>query len=153
MDVRDAAYNVGHDYPGGARALAVRMGKNGTTLTHELNATGGAKLGLLDSVKMTQLAGDMRILTAFAAECNHMVLPLPTTIDPGSDDCMRKLAETMRESSELATTVCAALADDGDISENERIAIEREGAQMVAALQSLLGAVQARALARRRGTE
>ena len=52
--VMDAAFNVVHDYPGGAAALSERLGKGRSALPHEVKGDGSAKLGLKDAVKPGQ---------------------------------------------------------------------------------------------------
>lgn len=143
MDVLAAAFNVGHDYEGGVVALAPQIGKNPTTLNQELGRIGSAKLGLHDAVKMTVASRDFRVLDAFAAQCGRMTIPLPEMLDLETDDCMRALAETSREFSELCTEVCSSLSD-GVVSDNERARIQAEGGHLVATLQGLLAAVAAR---------
>jgi len=145
MDVMQAAFNVAEDYrPGGAAALAVAVGKNPTTFSHEVHGTGAAKLGVLTAVKMTKRTGDLRILLAFAAECGQMCLPLPNSLAPDADDCMRAMSETSREFGELCQQVCLSLGHDGEISNNELERIQREGGELMAALQSLMGSLQVR---------
>jgi len=143
MDVKTAAFNVGHDFEGGVVALAPRIGKNANSLNQELAGIGTAKLGLVDTVKMTIVSRDFRVLDAFAAQCGRMTVPLPEMLDLESDDCMRALAQTSREFSELCTEVCSSLSDDA-VSDNELARIQREGGHLVATLQSLLAAVAAR---------
>lgn len=143
MDVKAAAFNVGHDFPGGVIALAPQIGKNANTLNQELAGIGTAKFGLADAVKMTIVTHDYRVLDAFAAQCGRMTLPLPEMVDIESDDCMHALGETAREFSELCTEVCTSLSD-GQISDNEQQRIQREGGHLVAKLQVLLNAVTAR---------
>lgn len=137
MHLRDVAYNVVHDYPGGAASLAPRLGKNATTLAHELNGTGVAKLGLMDAEKITHLAGDLRILEAFATNCGQMLIPLPEALQVGHDeDCMLRLADTAREFGELCKEVAGDLAD-GSISDNELVRIDRECGELIASLHAL----------------
>lgn len=143
MDVKTAAFNVGHDFPGGVLALAPQIFKNPNTLNQELAGIGTAKFGLADAVKMTIVTHDYRVLDAFAAQCGRMTLPLPEMVEIESDDCMLALAETAREFSELCTEVCTSLTD-GQVSDNELLRIQREGGHLVATLQSLLAAVTAR---------
>lgn len=143
MDVKTAAFNVAHDFEGGVVALAPMIGKNPNTLNQEVAGIGTAKLGLRDAVKMTIVSHDFRILDAFNALCGRMSVPLPEMLDLESDDCMRALAQTSREFSELCTEVCSSLADDS-VSDNELARIQREGGQLVASLQALLLAVAAR---------
>lgn len=136
MNLLDAAYNVVHDYPGGSQSLAPRMGKSATTLSHEVTATGTAKLGLLDAAKITQLTGDLRVLAAFAANAGQMLVPLPTGPTTDADDCMVRLADTAREFGDLCREVAGDLAD-GSISDNELERIDTECGQLIASVHAL----------------
>ncbi|MCC2673069.1 MAG: hypothetical protein K0R58_16 [Ramlibacter sp.] len=148
MDVMTAAFNVAEDYkPGGARGLAAAIGENHNTFSHAVTETAGAKLGLKTALKMTKRSRDLRILLAFAAECGQMCVPLPESMDLESNDCMRALANTSKEFTELVQEVCASLSDDGNVSANELERIDREGGELVAKLQQLLATVRARHLA------
>lgn len=149
MDVMTAAWNVAEDYPGGARALARDIGENPNTFNHALHGTAGAALRLKTAVKMTKKAADLRILLAFAAECGQMCIPLPEGLDLEGSDCMRALAATAKEFTELVQEVSGSLSDDGKINANERDRITREGGELVAQLQRLLAAVNAQHLASR----
>lgn len=146
MDLRDVAANVVHDYPGGAPSLAPRVGMNATTLAHEVNGTGSAKLGLLAAEKITQRSGDLRILEAFAMNCGQMVVPLPDALNEAGDDCMLKLADTAREFGEFCREVGGDLAD-GKISDNELERIDRECGQLIASLHAVREALARRNLA------
>lgn len=150
MDLRDVAANVVHDYPGGAPSLAPRVGKNATTLAHELNGTGAAKLGLLDAEKITLRTGDLRILQAFALNCGQMLVPLPEAEGDGVDDCMIRLANTAREFGDLCTEVAGDLAD-GAISDNELSRIDRECGDLMSSLRILREALARRNLAGKPG--
>ena len=143
LDLRDVAFNVVHDYDGGAPSLAPRINKNPTTLAHELNGTGAAKLGLLDAEKITLRTHDLRILEAFAGNCGQMLVPLPETIQLHTDDCMLKLAGSAREFGELCKEVAEDLAD-GSISDNELARIDRDTGDLIASLYSLREALTAR---------
>lgn len=136
MHLRDVAFNVVHDSPGGAVSLAPRLGKSHTSLAHELNGTGIAKLGLLDAEKITMLTGDLRILVAFAANCGQMLVPLPNANAMLGDDCMLRLADTAHEFGELCREVGGDLAD-GKISDNELGRIDKECSQLMASLHAL----------------
>lgn len=136
MNLLDVAYNLAHDYPGGASSLAPRVGKNATTLSHELKGTGDAKLGLLTAEKMTVLSGDFRILRALAHNCGQMVLPLPAVPDGESDDCMLRLGAMAEEFGKLCAEVAGDLVD-GKISDNELGRIDRECGLLIASLYSM----------------
>lgn len=140
MDLRDVAANVVHDYPGGAPSLAPRIGKNATTLAHEVHGTGAAKLGLLDAEKITIRTGDMRILEAFALNCGHMLIQLPKVFEGEPRECMGHLAVTAREFGDLCTEVANSLAD-GVISDNELARVDRECGELMASLRTLRDAL------------
>lgn len=142
MQLLDTAYNVVHDYPGGAPSLAPRLGKSPHSLNHEIAARGTAKLGLVDACKITQLTGDMRILFAFAEVNGHMCVPLPGTPATADSDVMRALAESSREFAELCSEVCKDLAD-GRISDNELARIEQARSELIAQLAHLGDAIRA----------
>lgn len=134
--VLDAAHQLVQAYPGGAESLAPRVGRNATTLRHEVNRTGQAKLGLADSVSMSVMSGDLRILNAFAAECGCLVLQLPSSLN-GDSTSLERVSQLAKEFSDLVATVTAAKAD-GTVTANELALIEREGAEMMRATQVLL---------------
>lgn len=139
--LRDHAYQLARAYPGGAAALALRMGKSSTTLNHELLGTGTAKLGLEDAATMTALSGDLRVLEAWNAEHGLLVIRMPVLISGNAGGCLDKLSQTAKEFSELVAEVAADLGD-GRLSDNELARIEREGAEVLAAVHSLLNSAR-----------
>jgi hypothetical protein len=139
QSVLDAAYNVVHDYPGGAASLAPRVGKSASTLTQEVNGTPQAKFGLADAVKVTQRTGDLRILLAFAAACGQMLVPLPGAADVEGDDCMRAAGEASREFAELMAEVIAVRAD-GRTTDNELDRVTRGAGELMRAVHHLTAA-------------
>lgn len=143
MNLLDAAYNVVHDYPGGSHSLAPRMGKSATTLSHEVAADGTAKLGLLDAAKITALSGDLRILAAFATNAGQMLVPLPQPVDADVDDCMLRLAATVKEFSDLCSEVAGDLKDS-QITDNELARVDRECGELIASVHSLREALARR---------
>ena len=142
MDVMLAAFRMIKDYPGGAVALAPVVGKTAATLSHEVSPNyPTAKFGLADAVALSQWTNDRQVLTAFAAELSCMVVPLPADV-PGVEGVAPRTAQLAREFSDLMTELATSLAD-GHVSTNELGRIEREGSELMAALQSLLGTVRA----------
>ena len=140
--ILDAAYHVVHDYPGGSVSLAPRLNKSPTTLSHEVTATGTAKLGLLDAVKITAFSGDLRILQAWAVEAGQMLVALPVMADQ-SDECLAMVSSTAKEFSDLLAAAAEGLAD-GVVSDNEVDRIEREAAELFSAVHALLKAMRDR---------
>lgn len=71
----DAAYNLVSSYPGGASSLAPRINKAPGTLSGELAARSGYKLGLEDALSLSVLAHDLSILEVFADALDCDVYP------------------------------------------------------------------------------
>lgn len=140
MHVIDAAYNVVHDYPGGAESLGPRIGKVPTTLSHEVARTGTAKLGLETAVAVSVMSGDKRILDAFARACGCMVLPLPEVVSEGGSNVLARLGDMLREQSHVVREVSESVADD-EMKGTERDRIHREVGELVATATKLLAAV------------
>lgn len=140
--VLDAAYQLVRDYPGGTESLGPRIPKNATTLRHEVNGTGSAKFALVDAVTVTVLSKDLRILNAFAAECDCLVLPMPAALASDSS-AMQRVATLAREFGDVVGEVTEAAAD-GAISANELGRIRSEWADLVAAGQALLSHLEAK---------
>lgn len=143
MDLIIAAQNVAEDYKGGARQLAVDIDKNSTTFSHELNETGGAKLGLRTALKMTLRTKDLRILHAFAGQLGQFCIPLPESLNLQGQDCMVKLSECAKEFADVCQEIALDLSDD-TINDNEMARIEREGGQLIAAVHTLMEAARAK---------
>lgn len=139
--VIDAAYHVVHDYPGGAASLAPRLHKSPTSLSHEVNGTGQAKMGLETAVAVSILAKDYRILDAFAAQCGRMTLPLPEALQAGGPGMLACQGAFLREVADVVTELGNTLAD-GEVSQNERDAVRQQAGELVAALQALVVEVE-----------
>ncbi|MFN4114953.1 MAG: phage regulatory CII family protein [Inhella sp.] len=149
MDVLTAAYNLVADYPGGSVALAPQLGKSHTTLSHELNRNyPGAKLGLLDAVKLSVLSGDARVADAFAREMGGIFLPL--LAGGGSlAGTLSELAQLACKFGELVQETNRAWAD-GQITANELAVLEREAGELSAAMGRVLAHARADCEARNR---
>ncbi len=143
MDLMTAAQNVAEDYKGGARQLAADIDKNSTTFSHELNETGGAKLGLRTALKMSMRTRDLRILHAFCGQLGQMCIPLPESLNLQGQDCMVKLSECAKEFADVCQELTLDLSDD-TINDNEMARIEREGGQLIAAVHTLMEAARAK---------
>ena len=83
--VLDAAYHTVHDYPGGAPALAARLGKRPAVLCHEVApgpSNASAKFGLMDAMRIMAMTGDHRVLSRPAARWVTSLCQHPNTIKP-----------------------------------------------------------------------
>lgn len=143
MDLMDAAYGLVHRYPGGAASLGPRIGKNATTLSHEVKGTGDAKLGLRTAKAMTDLSGDLAILQAWATDAGQMLVPLPAQRGADTDDCMLRMAAMAEGFGKLCTEVASDLSD-GQISDNELHRIDQSAGHMIAAIHALREALARR---------
>lgn len=149
MNVRDAAYHLVHDYPGGAEALAPRLGKRANSLSAEVapnpvlgsHGRPAAKLGLLEALTIMQMSSDHRVLHAMAAELGYLNIPLPRLVDEDDDSdattAALRLGELAREFAEVMGAAVAALAD-GRLTDNELRRVETEWGHLVAHGQQLL---------------
>lgn len=119
MSLVDVAGLVVRDY-GGAKAMAVRLGKAAVSLSHELNPPEGstAKLGLLTAEEISLKARDYRILLAFAQNCGFMAVPLvqASTRDEAIADCG---ADVMDEAADVVRSIARAVRGDDAVSDNE----------------------------------
>lgn len=146
MSVLDVAHSVVHDYPGGAEALAVRLGMAASTLRSQVNPNIPTHvLGLLSAVRISQLSGDFRMLFSFASECGFVCMPCDGSISEVSP--LMGLSSLMEAHGDVGAQVASALAD-GRVSASEMDAIEDAIAANVTRLHALAGALRT---ARRRG--
>lgn len=141
MDVMTAAFGLVNDYPGGAVALAHVVGKNPATLSHEVNPNyPAAKFGLADAAKLSAFTDDRRIAAALASQVGCMLLPLPDVrMDCTSFGAVARLAQ---EFSDLVQVVSTTV-EDGKVSPNELDRVQREAAQLVAAVEATVGHLSA----------
>lgn len=145
MNIQDAAYLTVHDAPGGASALQVRLGKR--NLSDEVNPNiKGAKLGLLDALKIQQLTGDHRIFMCMADELGYEV---PVLREDEEQDAAGNLqACLLRHSAALLAVgnLTSQIADslrDGVVDRNEMRQLSRVNAEFDAARAALNRALRA----------
>ena len=144
MNVQTAAFNLVHDYPGGATALAPLLGKSASTLSHEVDPNyPTAKIGLADALKLTLLTKDRGILNSFALASHCMVLPLPACADGIDDDTFKGVTRMAREFAEVIGQISEVTAD-GAVTDNELRRVEGEAAELMSAVQAVLIALRVR---------
>lgn len=147
MDPIDAAHAVVLDYPGGTESLAPRIGKAGSTLRQELLRVGTAKLGLMDSVKITNATNDLRIVSAFNEACGCCP-PLPLPKHDITDGALQDLLE---RSADVSSAVCDAFAEfqrdiaDGKVTPHELATFETRVLDAIGALAILTQSMRAKA--------
>lgn len=142
MNVQDAAHLIGSEYPGGAKALAVRMDIGAAVFTGKLSPADKAHvLGLVESVRMQQLAGRFDILYAMAEELDHV--------------CIRKPAFESADVSEATATVCVEFGQflnevtetmkDKTVTKNELKRMQKELTELIASDTTLNAIVAGKA--------
>jgi hypothetical protein len=110
MNVQDAAFITGHDYPGGAESLGPRIGVGGMVLSHKLNPNNKTHhLTLAETMRIMTLTGDMRILHAMCSELQYMAIPLPTV---GDVDVMAAMTATISDFGAYIKASSDALQDN-----------------------------------------
>lgn len=143
MDILDAFYHTVHDYPGGAEALALRMGMTGSVLRNKADPKKDCNKPLLvDADRAMAMTGDTRILDALA-EAHGGVFIKVDACAPASDLAVLELVtHVWRSNGDVGTAVDEALAD-GKVERHEiarvRQAIYRTQQALNAMLMRLEG--------------
>jgi hypothetical protein len=143
----DAFHQLVHKtYPGGAEALAPRLGKRPTTLSHEVRPPAGstAKLGLLDALEIMELT-DSTPMQLMCAHFGGMFVPLPQQGE-GGEVTASYLVRLAKEFGDAIATI-SDRSSDGHISDNDARDIQRECLELMAAINATLHHIQARNLA------
>lgn len=149
MDVLDAAHATAHGYPGGAEALAIRMGKAPGALRQELLGKPTHKLGLRDAAAMIDLTGDHRIIHALCAQVGMVAIPVDANGARGGD-LLGMLLDQHAATGDMAAAVRAAVAD-GVVTANELSDIADRVADKIAGLQAVMRELHAAHCAGRAG--
>lgn len=139
MNIQDAAHRIGHEYPGGAVALAHRMGIGPVVFNSKLNPnTLTHHLSLAEAQRMQLLTGRTDILEAMADELGYVVVKIP---DCAHDiDIAKATRKAVVEFGEWMDQIDRSL-DDGAVTSNELKAIEKELVEMMAQAQKLTAAL------------
>lgn len=139
MNIQDAAHRIGHEYPGGAVALAHRMGIGPVVFNSKLNPnTLTHHLSLAEAQRMQLLTGRTDILEAMADELGYVIVKIP---DCANDiDIAKATRKAVVEFGEWMDQIDRSL-DDGAVTTNELKAIEKELVEMMAQAQKLTAAL------------
>jgi hypothetical protein len=135
---QSAHYLVAHF---GADNFAALLQKNPNTIRNEVNShVRGAKLGLVDTVRMMQLANNFELLQQVCMECGFIAVPLPKKLLANS--CvLQSLTHWQAKFGETAQTIHWAL-EDNLITPNEKQAIQRVGLQKISAFCDVLHSLE-----------
>lgn len=138
MTPLDAAFHAVHDYPGGAEALAPRLGKAPGTLCHEVRPPEGskAKLGLLDAIKIAALTGDHRMLHSFAEVLGYRCVRMQGFNLNGPKELLEAVSAFAKETGEALMAMHHSI-EDGRITEREIREFEKQVADIAPAAIAL----------------
>ncbi len=139
ISVTDAAFHTAHDYPGGIPALAQRMGMSQNTLQHKVNTHNTTHhLGLHEAVKMMVITGDNRIAQAVAAAGGGVLVNM---VHDSSGMTIEKVMGMSKEFADILGAVadCVRL---GKVSVNDMHACEKQAAELMAAVNGVLGSLR-----------
>ncbi len=146
-NVIDAAYMTAHEYPGGATALAVRLGVNAAVLSNRLNPNNNDHhLYVRDLMAIMTISGDHRALHAACLELGYTAMPLPDS--SSKQTTSEALTSTCKEFSDYLQSVSGALADN-KVTAIELRCVRQHLGEMVAAagnLESILEAIEQKAI-------
>lgn len=139
LDVADAAYHTAHAYPGGVPALAQRMAMSHNTLSHKVGLNNSTHhLTLREAVTMQEVTGDARILHSMAGALGYACVSLRTD---GGGTTLAEVMHMAKEFGDVLASINSAVAD-GRVTPNEMQDCERQAAELMAALNSVLGTVR-----------
>ncbi|MCP1289841.1 hypothetical protein NK214_06510 [Chromobacterium sp. S0633] len=142
MDINAAAYRLVHDYPGGAHALAARVGKRGQVLINEVNPHNTShKFGLADAVDYSEVADNPVVLFAFAERMGFVCMPSKFA-GPQDRSPILALSGLISAHGDVGEAVSQAL-EDGRIDGAELADIEEAVLGNIEHLHSVLRAVRA----------
>jgi hypothetical protein len=141
VNVQDAAYITGQEYPGGCLALGPRIGVSGAVLANKLNPNlNSHHLTVAEAMRIMMLSGDTRILHAMATELHHMAIPLPTVAE---EDVMHAMTKTIAEFGSYLKAVTASL-EDGRVTKLELRHINKEMGDLMAHVGYLMSLLEAK---------
>lgn len=144
QDVADAAYAVAHGYPGGIRALALRMGVNANTLTAKVNQQNTTHhLSLHEAVAMQALSGNAAVLHAMADALGYTCTRM--TPDQSGGEPLRAMSQAQNAFAEFVRAVVDGL-DGGPagVSPNQLRRAQHEAQEAIGAIGHALAMLRAR---------
>lgn len=139
VNIDDAIQMTTSEYPGGAEALAVRMGVDPAQFRSKANPNiERAYFRPGELVTLQQFSGKHYILHAMADELGEVCLP---KVEVSDEDVVKTLARLTKEFSDVLSEATVAMAD-GTLSKNERKRMQRELTQLMTAAGAVLPALE-----------
>jgi hypothetical protein len=150
MNMLDAAHLIGHEYPGGAKTLAERLGINQVVFNSKLNPnTTTHHLTLIEALRMQQIADRFDVLHAMADELGFVCIRKPMI----GDDCVTlSITRTCAEFGDFMREVNETLQDN-NVTANELREVQKELLELIAASTALNRLLEAKQRGSRPHTE
>ena len=144
QDVADAAYNTVHNYPGGVRALAARMGMSSNTLTHKVNPnTTSHHLTLREAIAVQDLTGNYSILHAMSEALGHT--STLATPDQAGGDPIETMMRLQMEFADLVRGLADAVREgEGAVTSNQMRRVDHHAQETIAAVGHALAMLRGR---------
>lgn len=140
MHILDAAYLAAHSYKGGVPALALRMGKSVDVLMNKVNPNCKTHhLTLEEAMTIMDIADSDVILQAMA---DHRGFDLMRTIPANTDDASSLYWQAAAAMAEFMEAVSDAMQNG--VSRNSMRRADNRGADAMAHMYNLLGALRAK---------
>lgn len=136
LDVHEAFYRVVHDYPGGVKELAAKMGLTVKVLYNKADPENDSynKPTLADGVQATLATGDNRIVQAFANTVGGVYYDLPDLSKISTDALMLHILRIESEGGDFYRSINNSLEKDNQINPGEYAKIEREAHEWIGAI-------------------
>ena len=142
MNVLDAAHKISHEYPGGAEALAQRMGIKPAVFRSKLNPNCSTHhLYLDESVRLQELAGRSDILHAMAEALGFVCIPAARCDLVSDEALLDAFARLVCELGDLSRVFNDSLAD-GRVTPREFERMRKEFYDLQQAGADLLNRVE-----------
>lgn len=137
MSLQDTVYHLGHDFPGGVPALALRMACNPTVLMHKLNPNNVThKLTVHELDALDDLTGSLLIAEHFAHKHGQLLVPCLNPADVDEDDLLTAFLQVTEEWGQFCSEYREAKAD-GKITKAEFKILKKRGLAVRARLVTL----------------
>lgn len=126
MNIIDAAYHTVHDYPGGATALAPRLGiKSPAVLNSKVNPnTDTHHITLVEAIKIMTITNDYRILQSMNAQLGKVAIDLPQ-IPECRDTALTDLVLSFGMQGGDVYTLFKTMMADGRITRGEAVDLSK----------------------------
>ena len=135
--IETAAYDLVHDYRGGAKALASKTNMNAGTLQHKVNPSMETHhLTLKEAVMLMLVTQDFRLLHEICSLLDHACLCSKQYTGMADAEFLNHFSHAVSELGGMASAIHHAL-EDGKITTTEIRTVRKETLEAIAAMASI----------------